>query len=140
MRAAVGRASHKILNKFCAGRRICPDSEAIEDPRFRFSGIGTPFFAFVPEVGFEPTTLAGYVPETYAYASSATRAKLLRDKSAVPPYPRDFNPSKRLNLLEENLRLFQNAAPELIYNSRFLSSQLVLMEEGYSNNMHPPIP
>lgn len=31
-------------------------------------------FNYVPSVGFEPTSLATYAPEAYAYSSSATRA------------------------------------------------------------------
>ena len=38
----------------------------------------------VPEVGLEPTTLAGYGSKPYAYSNSATLAKLISANAVYP--------------------------------------------------------
>ena len=42
------------------------------------SGFSRGDFSYVvPSVGFEPTSLAAYAPQAYAYSSSATRASFI---------------------------------------------------------------
>lgn len=86
-------------------------------------------------MGFEPTTLAGYVPETYAYSNFATAAKTYILTNLVR-----YNLSKLAILLfileNPNFQelipmVFQILTWEHFYNFHFLSNPQL-----YNNSKH----